>query len=67
MGSWHFAYWGTSPAGLAHGVGANWLHLQPEKQPQRQTAVWASCLEPGGLGAEWPHKTAPLCLSALHF
>lgn len=32
------------------GGGPNWLHLQPEKQPQRQTAVWASCLEPGGLG-----------------
>lgn len=38
----------------------NWLHLQPGEQPQRQTAVWAGCLEPGrqGGGGGQPHKTA---------
>lgn len=34
------------------------LHLQPEKQLQRQTAVWAGCLEPRGWEAEQPHKPA---------
>lgn len=59
---------GTLPIGAPLQLGLhtagrpNWLRLQPEKQPQRQTAVWASCLEPGGLGGP---PSSPTRLPAL--